>query len=75
MSDIKKGDQVQLKSGGPIMTVQEIGDYSMSDGIENGAKCVWFDGNKPLNISIGEYIDFETMYQKEIKNGPKKKKI
>jgi uncharacterized protein YodC (DUF2158 family) len=49
MSDIKKGDQVLLNSGGPIMTVQDIGDYAMSDGIENGAKCVWFDGSKPLD--------------------------
>ena len=43
MSDIKKGDQVQLKSGGQIMTVQELGDYSGASGIANGAKCVWFD--------------------------------
>ena len=48
MSDIKKGDKVILKSGGPIMTIQNIGDYSMSDGIEQGALCVWFDGNKPM---------------------------
>jgi uncharacterized protein YodC (DUF2158 family) len=47
VADVKKGDQVQLKSGGPIMTVQEIGDYSMNAGIEDGAFCVWFDGNKP----------------------------
>lgn len=47
MSEIKKGDRVQLKSGGPIMTVSGIGDYSMSKGIENGALCVWFDGKEP----------------------------
>jgi len=47
MSNINKGDQVQLKSGGPIMTVQDTGDYSLGSGIENGAICVWFDGNKP----------------------------
>jgi len=46
MSDIKKGDTVVLKSGGPIMTVQDIGDY-MASGIKNGAYCVWFDGNVP----------------------------
>jgi uncharacterized protein YodC (DUF2158 family) len=46
MGDIKKGDTVVLKSGGPIMTVQDIGNY-MWEGIENGAKCVWFDGNEP----------------------------
>ncbi|MGH1438855.1 MAG: YodC family protein [Cellvibrionaceae bacterium] len=47
MSQIKKGDTVMLKSGGPIMTVQSIGDYSMS-GIENGVLCVWFDSNTPM---------------------------
>jgi uncharacterized protein YodC (DUF2158 family) len=35
MSDIKVGDLVQLKSGGPVMTVAFIDS--------NGAKCVWFD--------------------------------
>ena len=49
MSNIKKGDQVQLKSGGPIMTVQDTGDYTMAAGIENGAVCVWFDGNNPVD--------------------------
>ena len=44
MSDeIKKGDVVRLKSGGPDMTVQNIADYS-NYGIEDGANCVWFDG-------------------------------
>lgn len=48
MNEIKKGDRVILKSGGPLMTVQSLGDYSMSVGIEDGALCVWFDGNKPM---------------------------
>jgi len=48
MGEIKKGDQVQLKSGGPIMTVQEVGDYTISAGIEDGALCVWFEGSKPM---------------------------
>ncbi len=48
MNDIKKGVQVVLKSGSPIMTVQNIGDYSMSDGIENGAQCVWFNDKQPM---------------------------
>ena len=47
MSDIKKGDQVQLKSGGPIMTVEALGNYEMEAGIENGAKCVWFQKETP----------------------------
>lgn len=48
MNTIKKGDKVILKSGGPVMTVQNLGDYSMTAGIESGALCVWFDGNKPM---------------------------
>jgi len=48
MSDIQKGDVVQLKSGGPVMTVKELGDYSESIvGIKDGVRCVWFDGQKP----------------------------
>jgi uncharacterized protein YodC (DUF2158 family) len=44
MSDVKKGDVVELKSGGPKMTVTDIGDYSPM-GPEEGAKCVWFEKN------------------------------
>jgi uncharacterized protein YodC (DUF2158 family) len=47
MSAIKKDDQVQLKSGGPLMTVQNIDNYSKSE-IENGALCIWFDDKKPM---------------------------
>ena len=35
MRNIKKGDIVWLKSGGPKMTVQQIEE-------ENRCKCVWF---------------------------------
>lgn len=37
MADFKKGDTVRVKSGGPLMTVAELGP-------EDGVKCVWFDG-------------------------------
>ncbi|WP_046382696.1 DUF2158 domain-containing protein [Pseudomonas veronii] len=49
MSDITKGQVVQLKSGGPKMTVTEVGNYAGEYGMgpENGAKCVWFEKNKP----------------------------
>ena len=47
MSQIKKGDTVILKSDDPIMTIQSLGDYSMS-GIENAALCVWFDNDTPM---------------------------
>ncbi len=39
MANLKNGDVVYLKSGGPQMTIQEIRD----DGI---ALCVWFDGKQ-----------------------------
>lgn len=42
--ELKSGDVVQLKSGGPLMTVVEIGKYGYSD--ENQAKCTWFDKTK-----------------------------
>ncbi|MBW1250703.1 YodC family protein [Pseudomonas tolaasii] len=49
MSDIVKGAVVQLKSGGPKMTVSEIDDFSGGFGFgpKNGARCIWFEGNKP----------------------------
>lgn len=45
MSDFKIGDVVQLKSGGPTMTVQHVGDYSPR-GPNPGLSCVWFEGKK-----------------------------
>ncbi|MDR5815807.1 DUF2158 domain-containing protein [Caballeronia sp. LZ033] len=44
MSEVKKGDVVELKSGGPRMTVAEVDDYSPM-GPLRGAKCVWFEKN------------------------------
>ena len=46
MSEIQKGDVVQLKSGGPRMTVQEVGSFISSGGPQDGAYCVWFEKNK-----------------------------
>ena len=40
MAEIKKGDVVQLKSGGVDMVVQSVGDYT-PHGPEDGASCVW----------------------------------
>jgi uncharacterized protein YodC (DUF2158 family) len=45
MSDFKVGDVVQLKSGGPLMTVHNIADYSHI-GPNPGLLCVWFDNAK-----------------------------
>ncbi|HVB78958.1 MAG TPA: DUF2158 domain-containing protein [Candidatus Binataceae bacterium] len=41
--EMKVGDIVQLKSGGPDMTIEHIDTWG-SDHVS--AKCVWFDGSK-----------------------------
>ncbi|MDP8208157.1 MAG: DUF2158 domain-containing protein [Candidatus Electryonea clarkiae] len=42
MSQIKPGDVVRLKSGGPKMSVQWINDEV------NQVNCTWFDGKDKL---------------------------
>jgi uncharacterized protein YodC (DUF2158 family) len=44
MDEIKPGDVVVLKSGGPKMTVEKIGKNAQ--GIPT-AWCVWFEGSTP----------------------------
>jgi uncharacterized protein YodC (DUF2158 family) len=44
--EIGPGDVVTLKSGGPKMTVTQVGMTQFSDTLS--AWCEWFDGNKPL---------------------------
>ena len=44
MADFSVGDMVQLKSGGPIMTVTQI------DG--NEVWCQWFDDKKPEEMKF-----------------------
>ena len=58
MPRFQKGDIVRLKSGGPPMTVKEIGEYV---GSPEGASCVWFDGRKQhaavFDVATLEYAD------------------
>lgn len=42
MSSFTKGMVVQLVSGGPKMSVVDLGDYSPMSSAD-GVKCVWFD--------------------------------
>lgn len=42
MAELKKGDTVRLKSGGPLMTVSDVGNFTPL-GPEDGVKCVWFE--------------------------------
>jgi uncharacterized protein YodC (DUF2158 family) len=47
--EFKEGDTVQLKSGGPVMTIEHIGEYGMVPGSgHTQAKCVWFDKTKKM---------------------------
>lgn len=53
--DFKIGDVVVLKSGGPSMTIKEMGEFGMVR--EKGAKCVWFE----KNVSHEEVFALETL--------------
>lgn len=46
--ELQIGEVVQLKSGGPLMTIHGIGDYTMGAGFNPGILCVWFDANKKV---------------------------
>ena len=58
MSNFKKGDEVQLKSGGPVMTIEELGNYQETQGIADGAKCIWFD-NKEIKQRVFDVATLE----------------
>ena len=49
--DLKVGDAVRLKSGGPDMTLEGIGKYQRA--VHDVASCVWFEG-KSLKRSVFE---------------------
>lgn len=49
MADLKIGDQVQLISGGTVMTIEDI-DAVHPD--KPFASCVWFDGKKLFKENI-----------------------
>jgi uncharacterized protein YodC (DUF2158 family) len=46
--EFEAGDIVQLKSGGPVMTVEQTGEHWSITG--TGVWCVWFErvGNKQV---------------------------
>jgi uncharacterized protein YodC (DUF2158 family) len=44
VAQFKIGDTVRLKSGGPVMVVSQVEEYSGFDGLQ--ALCKWFAGTK-----------------------------
>ena len=46
MADLATGSVVELKSGGPAMTIESI--FTDSQRVQI-AKCQWFDGSKALS--------------------------
>jgi uncharacterized protein YodC (DUF2158 family) len=57
------GDVVELKSGGPKMTIEGIGEYrSMTNPGETQANCSWFEKNKKLQ----ELFDLKALKKSSI---------
>lgn len=60
MADIKPGDQVRLKSGGPPMTAAKM--------VDDGIRCMWFESNEflrqetfpPATLVVWESFDVPT---------------
>lgn len=44
MAEFKLGDVVQLKGGGPKMTIKSVGRHGAVT--TDNAQCVWFDGRQ-----------------------------
>lgn len=59
---VKIGDVVVLKSGGPLMTVSNIGNY-INQGLNPGVLCVWFEEKKKLESVF--HPDVLELYDKE----------
>lgn len=44
----KVGDLVMLKSGGPVMTISDIGTYGYD--VHVSANCSWFSADEPKEM-------------------------
>ena len=53
MSDFQQGDLVQLKSGGPAMTIDRIAPTGTRDN-RPMATCSWFDDKQKRNTETFE---------------------
>ena len=43
--EFKLGDTVQLKSGGPLMTVSNVTEEAYMQYSKGDVSCTWFEGN------------------------------
>ena len=50
----KQGDTVKLRSGGPIMTVQDYVPVAPNDDSSTTVRCSWFVGNKHESSNFEE---------------------
>ncbi|KWH25995.1 hypothetical protein WL99_22320 [Burkholderia cepacia] len=61
MSELAKGDVVMLKSGGPEMTISELGLYRMTDG-GVAVRCHWFINGEPkealFDIAVLKTVEY-----------------
>jgi uncharacterized protein YodC (DUF2158 family) len=55
------GDTVQLKSGGPVMTIVQYGKFSM--GTVEGYKCRWFDDKNKLTEDVFTEAELKSYVQ------------
>jgi uncharacterized protein YodC (DUF2158 family) len=57
-NQIKEGEIVQLKSGGPAMTVHLVYKSPNTQGNPTLASCTWFDGNTfhRMDFNVAELI-------------------
>lgn len=74
------GDTVQLKSGGPVMTVERYGTGTEGSrpgmhGPTNSVKCLWFEGVKLHSRNFHEdMLELVTKGQDQGVSGHKKTK-
>lgn len=68
MSSFEIGQEVELKSGGPKMTVADTGDYR-PQGPENGVKCIWFPDGKGASAPLEHVFDAATLKLYKPKSG------
>ena len=55
--NLKKGDVVMLKSGGPKMTVLNFGEQKPGAlTSSNWVRCLWFEGNRVYEFNFDKNV-------------------